>query len=859
MSKETCTVVEPESQTYRLPRTALPKRYEISLAPDLKNFTFSGHETIHLDVVAPTDEIVLNAAELTVEKATAIVNGKEIAGTTRLDESSERLHIKFPKQIEKGSCELKISFAGILNDKLHGFYRSTYKDEKGQEKVIATTQFEATDARRAFPCYDEPDFKSVFQVTLIVDEQLTAISNTAVVSEKSIANKKKEVVFADSIKMSTYLVAFIVGEFVGTEVVKAGKVPIRIWCVPGKINLAKFAQDIAVFSTNFFADYYGIAYPADKMDLIAIPDFASGAMENLGAITFRETALLVDEKTGSHAELERIADVVAHEIAHMWFGDLVTMKWWNGIWLNEAFATFAEMLAVDGWKPNWKRWDSFGVSRATASTVDGLKSTRPIEFPVISPDEASAMFDVLTYEKGASVLRMLEQYLGADTFRKGVSLYLNKHKYGNAETTDLWDGIEEASKEPVRQMMDSWIFQPGYPMLKVEENKDGITISQNRFFYLPDGQNKEQLFHVPVMLKAETEKGIVTKKFILSEKSTTINLGGKINWLVVNEGGHGFYRVSYSSALLEKLCKHLTDKLLPIERFNLVNDTWASCLSGQTPVSEYLKLVQLFSDENDKNVWAIIIASLAYLNKVIDDNNRTELQAFVRKLLNKIYGKLGWEAKKGENELTAQLRGMIISASGALGNDTDVQEKAKEYFAKYKKDKTQVDPNVAQALVGVLAFAGNDAMYEEFISQYKNAKTPQEEQRFLFALAGFQCEDLLKKTLDSSISGEVRTQNAPYLIQAVMNNPKARKLSWEFFQTNFDKFLKLFPANTIPRMSEGVTNLVDAKLEEEVVKFFAAHKVPHGGKTIDQHLEKLKVAVSFKQREGAKLLQSLKG
>ena len=266
--------------------------------------------------------------------------------------------------------------------------------------------------------------------------------------------------FADTIKMSTYLVAFIVGEFEATDPVPAGGAPLRVCAVPGKKRLAGFAVEIGKASLEHFASYYGIPYPGDKLDLIAIPDFASGAMENLGAITFRETALLVDAESATRTELERVADVVSHENAHMWFGDLVTMKWWNGLWLNEAFATFMEMLAVDAWKPEWRRWDSFTVSRAAAMQVDGLKSTRPIEFPVERPEEAAGMFDVLTYEKGASVLRMLEQYLGAEAFRDGIRLYLKRHAYANAETTDLWDALEESTRQPVRALMDSGFSRP---------------------------------------------------------------------------------------------------------------------------------------------------------------------------------------------------------------------------------------------------------------------------------------------------------------------------------------------------------------------------------------------------------------
>ncbi|MGZ8422651.1 MAG: M1 family metallopeptidase, partial [Nitrospira sp.] len=354
---------------YRLPRHCIPTHYDLRIEPDLSSHSFTGHEVVTLTVAEPTAEIVMNATEL--EVSSAMLSGEAGSprnGTVHMDEELQRCRISFASVVPPGEWKLILAFRGTLNDKLRGFYRSSYKDEQGVAHHLAATQFEATDARRAFPCWDEPQFKAVFAVTLAIDPTLTAISNTRIVDDRQ-EGGKRILRFAESMKMSTYLVAFIVGRLESTAPILAEGTPVRIWSVPGKQHLTAFGHDIAVYSLNFLAAYYGIPYPGDKLDLIAIPDFASGAMENLGAITFRETALLLDQRTATHTEQGRIADVVAHENAHMWFGDLVTMAWWNGLWLNEAFATFMEMLVVDAWKPEWERWTAFGMSRAAALSV----------------------------------------------------------------------------------------------------------------------------------------------------------------------------------------------------------------------------------------------------------------------------------------------------------------------------------------------------------------------------------------------------------------------------------------------------------------------------------------------------------
>ena len=839
-----------EAKLHRLPNSVAPARYAIRLTPDLKTWTFAGEESVTIQIHRPVREIVLNAAELEIQSACLKdAHGKAQNCRVILDGDNEQARFSFPSELPPGPAELNVKFTGILNDKLHGFYRSTYKGADGQDKPLASTQFESTDARRAFPCWDEPALKAVYQVTLVVDEKLTALSNAGVVRETVVpGTDKKEVVFADTMKMSTYLVAFIVGEFEATEAVMVGKAPLRVWAVPGKKRLANFAVDIGKASLEHFSAYYDIAYPGDKLDLIAIPDFASGAMENLGAITFRETALLVDGETATRAELERVADVVAHENAHMWFGDLVTMRWWNGLWLNEAFATFMEMLAVDAWKPAWRRWDSFTVSRAAAMQVDGLKSTRPIEFPVEKPEEAAGMFDVLTYEKGASVLRMLEQYLGAEAFRDGIRLYLKRHEYGNAETTDLWDALEDSTKQPVRALMDTWIFQPGYPLIGVAKAGKTLRLSQQIFRYIQDATDGARKWHVPIFLRVGTKSGVTNQTLLLTDQEQRMEFTDDIDWAVVNAGGHGFYRVRYSADLAASLQVGRQKTLSAVERFSLLNDLWATTLAGLTSLSDYLGAIELMRDENDVNVWTTVIGSCHQLGRILNDGQCAGLETRLRALFSPAVERLGWTVQSGESELQSQLRGDLIGALGTVANDPATQERARESFAAYRNNPDSVDRNLIPALVSIVAHTGGAADYEKFVGQFKHAQTPQEETRYLFALASFRDPQLIERTLALTINGEVRTQNSPYLMRAMFLNRQARARAWSFMKSNWQDMLRQYPDNAIPRMCEGIVGLVSAEFEADVSQFFGDHPVKQGSKQMAQHLERLRIAVACQQR-----------
>ncbi len=510
---------------YRLPRNVVPRSYQLRLEPDLAAATFAGSETIKVDVVEPVDRFVLNAADLDLTSVSIRVGGETLAAEVELDEKQQRATLRFPRTIDAGQADLDIEFCGVLNDHLQGFYRSTFTDVDGVEQTVATTQFEATDARRAFPCWDEPDFKASFQVTMVIPDDLFVVSNTMEESRQAIGDKV-EVRFAETMVMSTYLVAFVVGPFEATEPIDVDGTPVRIVTPKGKLHLAPYALECAVFCLRYLRDYYEIPYPGDKVDHIAIPDFAFGAMENLGCITYREAALLLDGDRATQAEKIRILDVVGHELAHMWFGDLVTMKWWDGIWLNEAFATFMEMKATDAMRPEWKRWLTFGaVDRPWALEIDQLSTSRPVEFEVHSPDEASEMFDALTYGKGSSVLRMIEQFIGEGAFRNGVGSYLRAHAYGNTVTADLWAGLDGASEWPVGEIMDTWILQPGYPQIEVDATGSGVRLRQRRFLAIPDDSDTS-VWKVPVQIRGVAGGETFERRVLLDDVEMTIDLPG---------------------------------------------------------------------------------------------------------------------------------------------------------------------------------------------------------------------------------------------------------------------------------------------------------------------------------------------
>ena len=843
---------------YRLPRDVRPVRYDLVIEPDLDAARFVGEVAIAATLSGPVDSVTLNTAELECSDATLRQGDITVGAEISFDAETERMTLRplGGAQLEPGDVRIACRFAGELNDKLRGFYRSTFVNDAGETRTIATTQFESTNARRAFPCFDEPDFKAVFGVTMIVPSDLMAISCGELVSSEPTADGRRRDTFADTMHMSTYLMAFIVGDLEATDPVDVGGVPLRIVHVRGKSSLTGFGLEAAAFALAWLVDYYGIDYPGTKVDLIAVPDFAFGAMENMGAITFRETLLLADPAKATTAELLRIVDVIAHELAHMWFGNLVTMDWWNGIWLKEAFATFMQVTTTDAFRPEWQRWDEFSIERGAAFDVDALSTTRPIEYEVVSPEDAEGMYDVLTYEKGAAVVRMLEQYLGAAGFAAGVRHYLNRHSYANVTTTDLWDALEESSGEPVRAVMDGWIFRGGYPILAVELHSAGLEISQHRFMYSDSGDDgaaaEASTWSVPVIVRARVDGKIVERRLLLEGPSVRLDMGGPVEWAVVNAGGHGYYRVRYSGELLARTARQALEVMAPIERYGLVDDTYAAVVAGHAPASEFVQLVTDLASETDLHVWQRIVWGLKGLHAIAEPHGRDTLAVLIRDLATTALGVLGFEPRSDEPDLDRELRGVLFEAAGGRGRDELVRARARELFDAAPHGAATVEPNLAAAAVQVAAAAGDETDYERMVELYRGADTPQSELRYLQALLLFDRRDLFERTLEL-FATEVRTQNAPYLLSAAMTHLDWGPVAWEFVRDQWDDLTERFPQNSIARMAGGVRGLSTRSLATEVEAFFADHEVPQGALTVAQHLEKMWVNVRLREREGARL------
>jgi puromycin-sensitive aminopeptidase len=803
------------------------------LTPDLVGASFAGRVEVDIDIHEAVQTLTLHSLDLVLSAATVSANGATfVSGLPVHDETYETATFTFEKELPAGAATLEISYTGQLNDLLVGFYRSTYIDNDGVEQTIATTQFEHSDARRAFPCWDEPSFKATYQVNLVVPSHLAAYSNSPEVSNTDMGDGTRSVSFATTMKMSTYLVAFVVGDFEETAALDVDGTPLRVIFPPGKANLAELALECGAFSLRFFSDYFNISYPGDKLDMIAIPDFAFGAMENLGLVTYRDSALLVDPETASLAEKQRVAEVVSHEIAHMWFGDLVTMEWWEGIWLNEAFATFCAALCNEAFRPEWKTWVDFGIQRDIAMQVDGLHTTRPIEYEVVSPEDTKGMFDVLTYEKGGSVLRMLELYLGEDVYRDGIRNYLKKHSYANTVTTDLWDALEEVSGQPVRDLMNTWILQGGHPLVSLENGR----ISQQPFAYGPARGESAigSSWLIPVFTRSL--KGGPASRHLLGEEPIAV---GDDSPVVLNAGGSGVFRSRYATGELAAIAEHI-DEFEELERVTLLADSWAALLAGHSTWAEFHEVAKGLGDQDEPSTWASVATAVGFVNRAIDDERREAFAHVVRDLLQPQFERLGWRATSGEREVTPQLRAIVIGALGTIGRDKSIREEANRLF-----DANTMNGDLARAILRIVASQNRPGDYEVFLERYERGVNPQEKQRYLWGLADFGDKRIALDAAEKCFR-TFRTQDGAIELGLLSMNRVTGPAVWQYLTQRWDDALERFPSSTLSRLAAGVpTFITDEAFADSVEKFHNEHSLGGEQRLIDQQIERMRVGLRF--------------
>ncbi len=754
-----------------------PKNYNLKIETNMKTFIYSCHESISIRLQKPTDKIILDANELDIKSVTLYSKG--IAQHTRFSvlKKEKRLSISVDKKISADAL-LVIDFNGINNDKMYGFYRSIYKDG-GKDKYLLTSQFEAPDARSAFPCFDEPALKATFEISITVDEGMEAVSNMPVTEVKRI-NKRREFIFQKTPLMSTYLLYLGVGEF---ESIKGnlGSLPIRVLFTKGKKELAKLPLEYAKKFIAFYENYFGIKYPLPKVDLLAIPDFAAGAMENWGAITFREISILGDEKTPIPIK-QYIAETVAHELAHQWFGDLVTMKWWNDLWLNESFATFMSFKAMDAIYPEWDmKSQYFDEVISTAFVADQIKSTHPISTNVRTPEEIDQIFDKISYDKGGTVLHMLEKYAGADVFRKGLHMYLKKHAYGNATKYDLWGAVEEASKGKtgkfsVSKFASAWIDNVGYPMVEVKFSNKQVDLMQKRFV-IDGNAGKNETWPVPIDFVSD--KGMAST-FLNGKKGA---IKGNFDWLKINYGQDYLYRTKYSDEMLERLGKMIkTGKLSGVDSWGIENDFFIQIRMGILPIESYLNFIDKFCDFPDYPIDISIASHIDWIYRMSYGKSPATEHAAKNagiKYYSMLLKRLGWAPKKSDTNIDRMLRSKVIHGLGIMGDESTIK-KCKALFARYLANHDSIDINIRDAVFYVSAWAGSIKTYRRILGVYKKATRPDTKRIALASLGYFKGVQMAKSALELSLSKEVRIQDSLTLASVISINPtsNAYLLGW---------------------------------------------------------------------------------
>ncbi|MGH9468718.1 MAG: M1 family metallopeptidase [Terriglobia bacterium] len=842
----------------RLPHTAVPLHYQLTLAPNFSTDTYTGKEGIQIRVLKPVTTITLNAVEIQFQNVSIDSEGRSQAAKVAVDPAREMATLSIAQALRPGPAEIHIQFTGILNHQLRGFYLA---EENGHKYAI--TQFEPTDARRAFPCFDEPALKATFDVTLVIPREDTAISNGAIASDTPGPGPDQHTVrFATSPKMSSYLVAMLVGEFKCLSGA-AGGVPIRVCAPPKQVQLGQFALESAEHVLPIYERYFGIKYQFHKLDLIAAPDFEAGAMENTAAITFREADLLLDSRYAPLPARQRVAYVVAHEMAHQWFGDLVTMDWWNDIWLNEGFATWMGRKAVNEWMPQWHINTSDALDTYGALALDSMETTRAIRAPrAETPAEINQLFDGITYEKTAAILRMVEHFAGSEAFERGIHAYLEKYAWSNASAEDFWNTITVASHKPVSTVMPGFVIQPGAPIVSVSSRCDGsstkVTLAQRRYFLNRQKfeAGSSERWAIPVCFK--TASG-ATRCVVLKEARQTFSFPGCSPWVFANAGARGYYWLSYQPAELESISKSAENTLSPPERIALLSDAAAMLHSGDITIGDYLRTTAAFSGDRSSAVMQEVTAALDKIGRdLVSPADRAQYQAYVRGLLRPAFERLGWKIKPGEPPDTRIMRANVIETLGFTGRDPDVLAEARRLANEYLANRSAVDPSLAPTVLSLAALDGNGALYERFLQRSKSASSPDELYAFLGALTDFTEPALIRRSLDYSLTPAVREQDFTQFLGGLMSNPAARDAAWDFVKSHWTDIQPKLSTWGGAYIIGDTRGFCDTAHRDDIAQFFRTHPTPASGSTFRRTLETIDNCIDLRERQESELAAWLK-
>jgi aminopeptidase N len=834
----------------RLGDNILPAHYKISFEPNLTAATFRGTETIDIDVRNASKDITLHAIEIEIDRAAVRAAGKTQTARVTFDETGQTATLHLDRPIS-GPAAIQIAFRGRLNDELRGFYLS-----RTTARRYAVTQFEATDARRAFPCFDEPALKAMFDISVVIDKGDVAISNGAVVSDTPGPGAKKHTVrFDRTVKMPTYLVALLVGDFQCSEGGVDG-IPVRVCATPDKVKLTRFALRAAEKELAFYNDYYGVKYPYKKLDIIAIPDFEAGAMENTAAITFRETALLVDETSASVTAMKTVAEVVAHEIAHQWFGDLVTMRWWNDIWLNEGFANWITPKAVAAFRPAWVQPADEARSTSKALTADALQSTHPIRVQVETPEEINEIFDAISYDKTEAVLRMVEAFVGETAFRDGIRAYVRKYSYDNAAAEDFWNTMTAATKQPFDRILPAFVEQPGAPLLTVETHCDGdatiLNIIQRRMFrgrarFLTGSAEQ---WTIPLIIE-DLDRPSDFGKVVVKERSQQLRLPRCKPHLFVNGGGFGYYRTEYSPDIGDV---DLRKALTPPETISFLSDEWALVLLGERSVADHLALLSKFQDDRNRVVLGVITEQLWAIGRdFTTPSDRARYAAWVSDYLKPIVDRIGWTPAAKETDEERELRANVIETLGDTGFDPDTLRHARQLAEAAMKNPTAVDPSMMKTVLYLAAINGDEKLYDAYLAELQKSLPPESHYRYLGALAQFRDPALVMRSLDYGLSTDIRAQDRPRFLASVIENPAGGERAWGYLQLHWNDVKSRVSPWSMPRIVRSLGMLCDPGAAENVQKFFAERPLPAADRTIRQSLEKISACVESRTLQSPRL------